>query len=185
MILSIEQVIKCFGEVCIMSEFTPKEKYWYDKIVATKASMEEYSKDVNTSKSDINFMNSYIRLMELSLKYENLRPSEHMTICKRLVRVYKTLTPYELKKHLTEFVLLDGLYIVTDVMFIDYHIYKEYIEYPVESMRLSLGLPDDLQCGTLKPVRIDNIEYGVGLMKTPLVCEYVLTPSNWDYPIWE
>lgn len=168
-----------------MSDFTTKEKYWYDKICETKQKLEEYNASGDISKSDLNFLSNYIKLMEYSLKFENLRPAEHMSVCKRVVRIYKTFTPNELKNFLVDFVLLDGLYVVTDVMFIDSRIYKEYTEYPLEIMRQSLGLPDDLQCGTLKSINIDNREFGVGLMKTPMVENHIYNASNWDYLIWE
>jgi len=161
--------------------FTDKEKVWFDNLNEAKDKLEKY-RGLSEYKSDIKFIESYVKFISLALTYDNLKSLiDTNKPLKRLIRVYKTIKPYELEETHLENVLLDGLFVVTDVMFIDYSIYNEYANNPVSSVLENLSVPDTLICDTLKSVFIDNIQYGVGLIDTPFNREYIQSSANWDY----
>ena len=102
-----------------MNGFTKKEQHWLQNIEKSKELLDYYNSMAKPPKSEIRFVSNYIKLIELSIKYENLRPCDVCVPCKRLIRVYKTVTPDELKNYAVESVILDGLYVVTDLVFLD------------------------------------------------------------------
>lgn len=165
----------------MIDSFTQSEIQWIKAIETGERQLEDL-----TDKKDIQITQKFIDFIEKILKYENLRIAEPGQVRKRLVRVYRSIPTKSLDRMNYEYVLLNGLYIVQDVLFIDPDISNKYLKNP-NKFKDKLGIPDNASRSLIKVIRDDRgRESGVTLFKDSYIVKNFVGEvwSAWDYPIF-
>lgn len=166
----------------MINNFTENEIKWIKAIESGEKQLEELS-----DKKDKQVTQKFIEFLEKILKYENLRLGEVGSVHKRLIRVYKVIPYKSLDKMNFEYVMMNGLYIVQDVMFLDADMTKKYMKKPAKYTREDMGLPENISLSTVKLVRDSSgNERGVALFRDSYIVKHFIgeTWSSWDYPIF-
>lgn len=169
------------------------EAYWM-KVVADDRDilkqmieMTELNPDL-FDKRDLDLTKRFIQFMEMIFKYENLTLGSHKEIKKRLVRVHRNIPTKELDYFGYTFVVFNGLYIVSDVMFLSPDICKQYFsEANNTELIRSLDLPKEIIRSSIKyAIDSENNEMGVAILRTDPIFRYVNDeyPTKWSYPIF-
>lgn len=165
----------------MINSFTQSEIQWIKAIESGEKQLEEL-----TDRKDIQITERFINFIEKILKYENLRLEKPGEIRKRLVRVHRNIPTKSLDRMNFEYVILNGLYIVQDVLFIEPEISRKYMKNP-NKFRSELHLPENASMSLIKMIRDDRgREMGVTLFKDSYIVKHFIGESwtGWDYPIF-
>lgn len=166
----------------MIDSFTESEMKWIKAIEKGEKQLEELS-----DRKDILVTEKFIQFIEKIIKYENLRLGDPGSVHKRLIRVYKSIPTKSLDKMNFEYVIMNGLYIVQDVMFLDPDMTRKYMRRPTKYTREDMNIPENISMSTVKLVRDnDGNERGVALFKDSYIVRNFIgeTWSAWNYPIF-
>ncbi len=165
----------------MINNFTQSEIQWIKAIESGEKQLEEL-----TDKKELQITERFINFIEKILKYENLRIGKPGEIKRRLVRVHRNIPTKSLDRMNYEYVILNGLYIVQDVLFIDTETTRKYIKNP-NKYKDDLNIPDNASRSLIKMIRDDRgREIGVTLFKDSYIVKHFIGESwtGWDYPIF-
>lgn len=165
----------------MINSFTQSEIQWIKAIESGEKQLEELS-----DRKDIRITERFIDFIEKILKYENLRVGEPGEVKKRLVRIHRSIPTKSLDRMNYEYVILNGLYIVQDVLFIDPDVSRKYMKNP-NKYRNELNIPDNASKSLIKMIRDDRgREVGVTLFRDSYIVKHFVGEvwSAWDYPIF-
>lgn len=158
--------------------FTPEELHWMQIVEHDESLL-----DGITDKRDLQISKKFIDFMKMTIKYGNLRTGENLERSKKVIRIHKNIPTKFLDKDKYEYIIFNGLYVVTDVVFIDPQIVNEFYKSPTKANAIELGIPEDVHLAP-KIFTASHKEVGVGLLKTDFSSTYIQFPSQWSYPIW-
>lgn len=174
-----------------MSALTENEKYWLriynedreklDKIVEDLSSIRKPSAE---DKRLLKTTKSFVDFLDLILKYRNLSGGEHLEVSKKLIRVKSNISTKELTYRGEEFVIMNGLYIVSDVIFLDGRVGDLFYNSSRRMSREELGIPENVALKTLKLVEIGDKIMTVALLDDNKYIDRIEYSSKWDYPIF-
>lgn len=165
----------------MINSFTQSEIQWIKAIESGEKQLEEL-----TDRKDIQITERFINFIEKILKYENLRIEKPGEIRKRLVRIHRNIPTKSLDRMNYEYVILNGLYIVQDVLFIEPEICRKYMKNP-NKYRDELHIPENASLSLIKMIRDDRgREVGVTLFRDSYIVKHFIGEawSGWDYPIF-
>lgn len=169
------------------------EQYWAEVVSKDKEILAQMETLVAEnpdlfSKRDIDFTKKFINFMEGIFRYDNLKLGEHKEKVTRLVRVHRNIPTSELDYYGYNYLIFSGLYIVSDVMFLNPSICRHYFSNQGNSELVKDDdIPDDVIKSTIRYVLDDSgKEMAVALLKSDQVSRYVndSCPSKWSYPIF-
>jgi hypothetical protein len=120
-----------------------------------------------------------VEFLTLILKHGHFKPITLWMPCKRLIRVHKPIPQGHMNTMGKEYLILSGLYIVADVMYLDPTVCKKFIRQPTEHNKRKLGLPSMVDYST---IRFLNDGAAVALCDSFLLGQYVQCASHWSYP---
>lgn len=162
-------------------EFTENELYWMDVISKGEKTVEDL-----IDKKDIWITEKFIEFLKLMIKYENLRTDPELIVPhKRVVRIHKNIPTFYLEYYKYEYMIFNGLYIVTDVVFLSKSMLDPYLKNrknQTKSKLKELGVPDCTLYNIPREVMLGNHTYYACLCKNLLTEGYVRFQSNWSYP---
>lgn len=169
------------------------EEYWM-RVVAEDRKVLDQMIEMTTlnpdlfDKRDLDLTKRFIQFMEMIFKYDNLTVGGHKNVCTRLVRIHRNIPSKELSYYGYEFVVFNGLYIVSEVMFLDADLCRKYFSNASRpDVTSSIDIPDSVRKGTIKYIVAgDGTEVGVALLKDSPISRYIddSCVTKWSYPIF-
>lgn len=137
-------------------------------------------------KWDIYWTEKFIEFAKLMIKYENLKdiPEEGEFRRRSLIRLHRGIPYKELEFFNFEYTIMSGLYLVTDICFIDKKVMDKYYKRPLEDRRIELGLPDDVLLNASRLITEYNRPVYAMPVKSTLTDRYVHFQRDWSFPVW-
>ena len=163
----------------IIEDLTPEEIPWVESL---KRSQKQIDDPVIDKKSqEYLYVNRYNKFLRLVLKYHNLRTDYLYDVpYKRLIKLHKVISMKELEKLGVEYVILDGIYVVSTVRFIDINKYEEFMKNPTfeNAKRCGLG---NIKSWLMKKVTFKTGECAAVVIDDLIMERYVFYGRDWDY----
>lgn len=158
---------------------TDDEKKWLEIL---KHDQKIYEELEITGDKYVYLAQGMIDFITLVLKYDNLKIEELNKITKRLVRVRGVIPQYILDENSRTYIMLGGLYVIADVVFIDSKKSRKFQRYPTMPKR-KLGIPEEAYMSTVRSLPSQGVD--VVLADRFLASEIGVTASRWEYPdLW-
>jgi len=159
---------------------TDKEIYWFEVISKDRSILDKMERERVLDKAAIKMTRSFIDFMDLIMKYNNLNFGQNFEKTKRLIRSKRSIPTTLLDYNNYEYVMFNGLYIVTDVVFIDKPICLKFFKEPTPENKTIMGIPQELECHTIQYL---DSALGVGLCKSSIIDDYIRFQAHWSYPV--
>lgn len=182
---------------------TAREQYWVNKCNDLVVQIDKMMHDKSTNKKELWFVNAYNEYLESLLRFNNLQlPSSDNAIelmpgvfkAKRVVQICSRIPEYELDKNHINWFIFNGLYIVTDVYFVDDNMYSNkknsiynersrHINIPKEISRYINN--DSVILNSVHTVVFEEdkfFKYKVFLADRQILRSYCQYNTNWQYP---
>lgn len=158
--------------------FTPEELHWMSIIEEDESLLDDIH-----DKRDLQISKKFIDFTKMIIKYGNLRIGENLERGKKVIRIHKNIPTKFLEKDKQEYIIFNGLYVVTDVVYISPEIIDEFYKFPTKEKARELGIPDDVHIAP-KVFTVPGKQVGVGLVKNEFSQTYIQFPNQWSYPVW-
>ena len=160
-------------------DLTQEEKVWIESIKSSEEELERLSEDKKDQEYQL--INRYNKFMKMMLAYHNLRTDfKYNTPYRRLIKLHKVVPTKELERDGIEYVILDGLYIVAEIEYIDPDIVRKFYQNPVPSNAANLGL-EKYRTNMFKFLRIRGYETAA-VITDAKIQRYLWYNKDWDYP---
>lgn len=158
---------------------TEDEKKWLDIL---KYDQKIYDELEITEDKYIYLAQGMIDFITLILKYDNLKVEELNKVTKRLIRVRRLIPQYIMDLNSRTYILIGGLYMVADVIFIDTKKSRKFQRNPTISKK-KIGIPEEAYMSTVRSLPSKGVD--VVLADKFLASEIGVTASRWEYPdLW-
>lgn len=166
----------------ILDQLSEVELYWLDVL-----EKDEKMLDTLIDKRDRYITDRFINFMKLIIKYDNLKDNKLENGCraKRVIRIHKNIPVKYLNYIGCEYVIFNGLYIVSEVAFVDKSVMDEYFSSRGgEEIRNKLNIPNDSLYNYPRNIIIGGERMSVLPIKNNVTEQYIQYVSNWSYPIF-
>lgn len=158
---------------------TEDEKKWLEILKNDQKICEELE---ITGDKYVYLAQGVVDFITLILKYDNLKIEELNKITKRLVRVRRLIPQYILDENSRTYIMLGGLYVIADVVFIDSKKSRKFQRHPTIP-KGKLGIPKEAYMSTVRSLPSQGVD--VVLADRFLASEIGVTASRWEYPdLW-
>lgn len=166
-------------------ELTPQEEKWADILIKDGKILNEMEQYDKTDKKELQITRKFVEFITMIINQGNLKGGLYnYERARRLVRVHKSIPTKILDFKKYEYIIFNGLYLVSEVIFVEEDICKKFFRKPYPETKIELGMPEDLVCHTIRYINQNGKIMGVGLAKSDLTDTYVRFQSNWSYPIF-
>lgn len=183
---------------------TAREQYWMGKCNDLIEQVDKMMQEGTADKKELWFMNAYNEYLESLLRFNNLQlpNSDNATElmpgvfkAKRIVQICSRIPGYELDKNHINWFIFNGLYIVTDVYFIDEDMYCDK-KCPIYNERSRhINIPEKISAYINNNTAILNsvhtvifeedskiYKYKAFLADRQILRGYCQYNTNWQYP---
>lgn len=167
------------------------EKYWMEIVAKDRKILDEMEKSLERNsefydKKDVVLTQRFVTFMDMIFKYNNLTFEEIGTIKKKVIRIHSSIPTKELDFRNIEYVIFNGLYVVSDVMFLDPKVCKLFYKRYGDKSMIEEGLiPENIKPDSIKFIKDNNDnEIAVAIMKESPLSNYITMNSKWSYPIF-
>lgn len=181
---------------------TNRELHWINHVEMLKREVNAMQSAKNPDKKEIWFMNSYIKYLDEIIKLNNLQlpdseNSEELAPGvfrgRRLVQICRRIPGCELDHDHFNWFIFNGLYVETEVLFVDASMYKKLYNQRSRIMNIPDSILDIIKSNAYLPsvhdVRMiedgSSHNYYTFLCNTELLNSYCQYNSNWQYPYIE
>lgn len=165
----------------LRSNFTDHENTYFQRLLQLNIINEEEIVDKKERQLTVDYRNFLYNI----LKYRNLKLEEEGTICKRLIKANRYLDINLLERDNYNLIRFSGIYLATDVIFLDPHIYSGYYGSTTEINTDSLGLPNNICFRSMHLITdSNNRSMAVALINSDLSDKYLTTYNSWSFPIF-